>query len=69
MEKITVSIDEEKIQELVKKAENYEQVLVCTYNANMFTNQADLVNALDKLNNDLFVLSTRSPYKRNQVFR
>lgn len=62
VEKITVSIDEEKIQELVKKAENYEQVLVCTYNANMFTNQADLVNALDKLNNDLFVLSTRSPY-------
>lgn len=62
IEKITVSIDEERINELVNKAKEYEQVLVCTYNANMFTNQAMLVNALDKLNNNLFVLSTRSPY-------
>ncbi|MBO4668084.1 MAG: hypothetical protein J5666_08200, partial [Bacilli bacterium] len=66
VEKILVSIDEEKIKELLLKAKDYEQVLVCTYNANMFTNQANLVNELDKLNIDLFVLSTRSPY---DIFR
>ena len=64
VERIKVSVDEEKIKELVLKAKNYEQVLVCTYNANMFTKQADLVNEIyaniDPQN--LFVLSTRSPY-------
>ena len=62
VERIVVSLDEEAIKKVVEKAKGYEQVLVCTYNANMFTNQAILVNELDKLNNDLFVLSTRSPY-------
>ena len=66
VERITVSIDEVRIRELVETSKKYEQVLVCTYNANMFTNQAMLVNELDKLNNDLFVLSTRSPY---DIFR
>ena len=63
VERIKVSIDEEKIKELVNKSKNYEQVLVCTYNANMFTKQADLVNELYLgLEDKLFVLSTRSPY-------
>ena len=63
VERIKVSIDEEKIKELVNKSKNYEQVLVCTYNANMFTQQADLVNELYLgLEDKLFVLSTRSPY-------
>ena len=66
VERITVSIDDDRIKELVNIARNYEQVLVCTYNANMFTNQASLVNKLDELNNKLFVLSTRSPY---DIFR
>ena len=65
-ERIQVSIDDDRIKELVDKAKGYEQVLVCTYNANMFTNQATLVNELEKLDNDLFVLSTRSPY---DIFR
>ena len=66
VERIQVSIDDARIKELVDKAKNYEQILVCTYNANMFTNQAALVNELEKLDNDLFVLSTRSPY---DIFR
>lgn len=72
VERIKVSVDEDRIKELVRKAKDYEQVLVCTYNANMFTKQADLVNQL-YANIDgekLFVLSTRSPYdlfKFNQI--
>lgn len=62
VEKIEVRISDEEIKRLVKKAKFYEQVLVCTYNANLFTKQADLVNALDNNENELFVLSTRSPY-------
>lgn len=71
VERIKVSVDEDRIKELVLKAKEFEQVLVCTYNANMFTKQADLVNELYAvIGEKLFVLSTRSPYdlfKFNQV--
>ena len=66
IEKIEVSIKDEEIERIYKKAFNYEQVLVCTYNANLFTKQADLINKLDIIGNDLFVLSTRSPYDINR---
>lgn len=68
--KIEVNIKEDEIEKLYIEAKKYEQVLVCTYNANLFTKQADLVNKLDLIGNDLFVLSTRSPYdifKFNQI--
>ena len=70
VEKIEVNLSEEEIERLYNEAKKYEQVLVCTYNANLFTKQADLVNKLDLLDNELFVLSTRSPYdlyKFNQI--
>ena len=67
VERIKVSIDSQRIKELVAKVEDYEQVLVCTYNANMYPMQADLVNELfEKIDDKLFVLSTRSPY---DIFR
>ena len=66
VEKIKVSVEEAEIERLYNKAKEYEQVLVCTYNANLFTKQADLVNKLDNLENELFVLSTRSPYDINK---
>lgn len=62
VEKIKVNIEDEEIERLYIKAKSYEQVLVCTYNANLFTKQADLINKLDIIGNDLFVLATRSPY-------
>lgn len=62
IKKITVSITDEEINELVNIAKRYEQVLVCTYNANMYSKQAELVNKLDLYIENLYVLSTRNPY-------
>lgn len=62
VEKIEVNIKEEDIERIYIKAKSYKQVLVCTYNANQFTKQAQLINRLDTIGNELFVLSTRCPY-------
>ena len=62
VKRIKVSITDEEIDEIVSDAMNYKQVLVCTYNAYMYTNQAKLINKLDRIVNHLYVLSTRSPY-------
>lgn len=62
VEKIQINIDKDEIVRLYNKAKKYEQIIICTYNANVFTKQADLVNKIDTLDKDLFVLSTRSPY-------
>lgn len=60
--KIEIRISDEEIEKLVNKAVEYEQVLVCTYNATAYKNQAKLINALNQKVEELFVLSTRSPY-------
>ena len=64
--KIKVSITDEEIDEIVNESKKYKQVLVCTYNANMYTNQAKLINKLNQKCKHLYVLSTRSPYDLNK---
>ena len=60
--KIKVNIDDNEINDLVKQASFYEQVIVFTYNAVIYNNQAKLVKRLNILQNDLFVISTRNPF-------
>ena len=62
VKRIKVSITDEEIDEIVNSAREYKQVLVCTYNANMYTNQAKLINKLNRIHDNLYVLSTRNPY-------
>lgn len=59
---IKAGVDDETVKEIVAKSKQYEQVLVCTYNATVFTRQAELVNELSKCVQNLYVLSTRNPY-------
>lgn len=59
---IKASITDEEIVNVVNKAKGYEQVLICTYNATVFSKQAKLVNELYEKVEKLYVLSTRSPY-------
>lgn len=60
--KIEMNLTIDAINEIIEKAKNYEQVLVCTYNATLYKQQALLINKLNNVCEDLFVLSTRSPY-------
>lgn len=60
--KIEMNLSDEVVDEIVEKAKYYEQVLVCTYNATIYKKQALLINKLNNVCEELFVLSTRSPY-------
>ncbi len=60
--KISVRTTDEEIEEILKDAKFFEQVLVCTYNAKFHNGQVKLINELYKQVEDLFVISTRNPY-------
>ena len=47
---------------LLEKAKEYDQVVVCSYNATMYPAQTKLINDINKLGNELYVISTRNPY-------
>lgn len=60
--KIKVNLDNNLIDELVEKARYYPQVVICTYNANSFKSQVELVKKVNRVVEDLFIISTRNPY-------
>ncbi len=62
VEIINARISNEEITRIIDKAYEYEQVLVCTYNAFLYSEQVKLVNELYNKVENLFVLSTRCPY-------
>lgn len=57
----TVALSKEEIDALVEKAIKYEQVVFCSYNANIYTFQQELIKKLNDLV-DLHVIAMRNPY-------
>lgn len=53
---------QENINEILKTASQYNQVVLCTYNANIYQSQIDLINKLSEMKLDLHVISMRNPY-------
>lgn len=53
---------EEDVKELIKDIKNYDQVILTTYNANMYPGQVELTKKLTKLDLELHVISLRNPY-------
>lgn len=60
--KISVRVSSEEIAEIVNLGKYYKQVVVCTFNANFYSSQVDLVKGLFSVVEDLFVIATRNPY-------
>lgn len=59
---MNVNLTISEIDNILLKAKRYEQVVICTYNAYQFTNQALLVNKLYDAINKLYVISLKNPY-------
>lgn len=57
-----LDLKEENYNHLYEKAKNYDQIVVCSYNANMYPAQIKLINDINKLGKELYVISTRNPY-------
>ena len=53
---------EQEISALVKMSKQYQQVVLCTYNSNVFDGQIELVNQLAELAIELHVVAMRNPY-------
>src|SRR5690554_4259008 len=53
---------EEEIKELVNLSSNYSQVILTTYNSNVYLQQIELVKKINNLDLDLHVISLRNPY-------
>lgn len=60
--KIPVKLDNQLITSIIKTAKTYDQIVVCTYNANFYQSQVKVINQLNLLGKDLHVISTRNPY-------
>jgi beta-N-acetylhexosaminidase len=64
LETMTLPIQptKEEIESIIKQAKKHAQVILCTYNANIFQEQIELINRLTELNIELHVISMRNPY-------
>ncbi len=59
---VAINPTDEEIDQLVKDANQYEQIIVTTYNSNVYKQQSALIKSLLKLEKDLHVISLRNPY-------
>ena len=59
---LPVQPSSEIIGEIVKNAEKYQQVVLCTYNANIYQSQIELIDKLSDMKIELHVISMRNPY-------
>ncbi|MFW5795111.1 MAG: beta-N-acetylhexosaminidase, partial [Bacillota bacterium] len=58
---VSVALSDEEISDIIKKAKKYEQIIFCSYNANIYQNQQVLIKKLNDFV-DFYVISMRNPY-------
>ena len=58
---VSVKLTEEEIEGVLKIYEKYDQVVFCSYNANIYQNQLELIRRLNE-KTDLYVIAMRNPY-------
>ncbi len=64
---VDINPTDKEIEKLVKMASKYPQVVLTTYNSNIYSQQVKLIKELLKLNTDLHVISMRNPYDLHLV--
>lgn len=60
--KMNVQPSDEEIKAIVDEVTKFDQIVICTYNANVYQQQFDLVKKLLSEKKDLYVISMRNPY-------
>jgi beta-N-acetylhexosaminidase len=53
---------DEEIKDILNKAKSLKQIILCTYNGNIYQQQIKLMDQLSKLQLDLHVIAMRNPY-------
>lgn len=62
IEDIALEPQEVEIERILKKAQEAEHLIICTYNANIYRKQLTMIQKLLTIHPDLRVLSFRNPY-------
>ncbi len=65
--KISIRPTEEELKDILNKSKDYENIVVATYNANVYKDQVTLVKMLQKDNPNLHVIMMRNPYDMNEL--
>jgi len=60
--KLSITPNQEEIKSVLDKAKKYDQIIMTTYNSNVYHQQIDLINGISKIHEDLHVISMRNPY-------
>lgn len=58
---VTIRLKEEELDHILELSKKYEQIILCSYNANIYKNQLELIEKLNKTCN-LYVIAMRNPY-------
>lgn len=58
---VSIRLEDDDIDAIIKGAKTYEQVVFCSYNANIYQKQLDLIRGLNQVT-DLHVIAMRNPY-------
>ena len=53
---------DEEIKDILNKAKSLKQIILCTYNGNIYQQQIKLMDQLSKLQLDFHVIAMRNPY-------
>ena len=59
---LEIEPDDLDIEKTFQKAKSYQQIIVTTYNANIYKNQIKLIEKLHSIQSDIHVVSMRNPY-------
>lgn len=60
--KLSIRPDDKDIESVFIKAAQYDQLVVTTYNGNVYQEQIDLIDKLSKLKKEMHVIALRNPY-------
>lgn len=60
--KLPINPSDEDINLAIEKAKHASQILVTSYNANVYGSQIKLINQLSELSNEMHVIAMRNPY-------
>ncbi len=52
----------EEIEKVIQSVENFDNIVIATYNAHLNRGQLDLINRLYKINRNIMVIALRNPY-------
>lgn len=66
-ENINIKPSKDEIERYKAEVKNYEKIVLCTYNANLYEEQVSLAKEIFNNNKNLIIIAMRNPYDANEL--